>query len=73
MTIFPPGSTPSPIPRARDATDLMVRLLRDHDAYEANLFDENNAFLVAGIDLPLFLCAGRRTQSQAGPQAQAAF
>ena len=27
--------------------ELMVRLLRDHAAFEANLFEENNAFLVA--------------------------
>src|SRR5215467_4134679 len=31
--------------RAKDATELMVRLLRDKSAFEANLFDENNAFL----------------------------
>jgi len=30
-------------PRAKDATELMVRLLRDRSAYEANLFEENNA------------------------------
>ncbi|MGH9530618.1 MAG: hypothetical protein ACRD2S_11960 [Terriglobales bacterium] len=34
-------------PRAQQATDLMVRLLRERDAYEANRFDDNNAFLVA--------------------------
>lgn len=41
-------------PRSRDATDLMVRLLREHDAYEGNLFDENNAFLVASSIFPYF-------------------
>ena len=41
-------------PRAQDARDLMVRTLRDHSAYEANLFDENNAFLVAGSIFPYF-------------------
>ncbi len=41
-------------PRAQDATDLMVRLLRDRAAYEANRFDENNAFLVAGSIFPYF-------------------
>ena len=60
-------------PRAREATEVMVRLLRNHDAYEANQFEENNAFLVAGVDLSLFLCSGGRTQSQAGPATQAAF
>ncbi|MGA3349921.1 MAG: hypothetical protein ABSC33_12940, partial [Candidatus Sulfotelmatobacter sp.] len=33
-------------PRAAEATDLMVRLLRERSIYEANLFEENNAFLV---------------------------
>src|SRR5437660_11780336 len=41
-------------PRAKDATDLMVRLLRDRSAYEGNLFDENNAFLLAALNFPYF-------------------
>lgn len=41
-------------PRASAATELMVRLLRDRAAYEANLFDENNAFLVAASVFPYF-------------------
>lgn len=41
-------------PRARDATELMVRVLRDKAAYEAPLFDENNAFLVAASVFPYF-------------------
>ena len=41
-------------PRARDASDLMVRLLREHAAYEGNLFDENNAFLVSASVFPYF-------------------
>jgi hypothetical protein len=32
----------------------MVRLLRDRTAYEANRFDENNAFLVAASIFPYF-------------------
>ena len=39
--------------RAQQATELMVRLLRERDAYEANLFGENNAFLVAGSIFPI--------------------
>ncbi len=39
--------------RARDATELMVRLLRQRAAYEANLFGENN-FLVAASVFPYF-------------------
>jgi Winged helix DNA-binding domain len=41
-------------PRALAATELMVRLLRERAAYEANLFDENNAFLVAASAFPYF-------------------
>ena len=41
-------------PRAQDATELMVRLLRERAAYEANRFDENNAFLVAASIFPYF-------------------
>jgi hypothetical protein len=41
-------------PRALAATELMVRLLRERSAYEANVFDENNAFLVAASVFPYF-------------------
>jgi len=41
-------------PQARDATDLMIRLLRDKSAYEANLGDENNALLVSASIFPYF-------------------
>jgi Winged helix DNA-binding domain len=41
-------------PRASSATDLMVRLLRERSAYEANIFDENNAFLIAASAFPFF-------------------
>jgi hypothetical protein len=41
-------------PRAIDATSLMVRLLRERSAYEANIFDENNAFLIAASAFPFF-------------------
>lgn len=39
--------------RASEATELMVRLLRQRAAYEANLFGENN-FLVAASVFPYF-------------------
>src|SRR5882672_8738006 len=38
--------------RAHEAVELMVRLLRDRSAYEAPLFEENNALLVAGSIFP---------------------
>jgi len=41
-------------PRAQEARDLMVRLLRERTAYEANLFEENNAFLVSAAVFPYF-------------------
>ncbi|MCU1303316.1 MAG: hypothetical protein JWQ87_3600 [Candidatus Sulfotelmatobacter sp.] len=41
-------------PRALAATDLMVRLLRERSAYEANVFEDNNAFLVAASAFPYF-------------------
>lgn len=60
-------------PRAQEATDLMVRLLRRHSAYEANLFNENNAFLLAASVFPYFYAlVGERSPKQApkpGPRS----
>lgn len=57
-------------PRAAEATELMVRLLRERTAYEANLFEEdhtsNNAFLVAASAFPFFYAlVGERNPKQA--------
>ena len=41
-------------PRAKEATELMVRMLRDKSAFEAPLLDENNAFLLASSVFPYF-------------------
>ena len=44
----------------------MVRLLRDRAAFEANLFDENNAFLVSASAFPFFYAlVGERNPRQA--------
>jgi hypothetical protein len=52
-------------PRARDARELMIRLLRERVAYEANLFDENNAFLAAASVFPYFYALiGERNPKQ---------
>ena len=52
-------------PRAGEATEIMVRLLRNHGAYEANQFEENNAFLVAGSIFPYFYAlVGERNPKQ---------
>jgi hypothetical protein len=60
-------------PRARDATELMVRLLRDKSAYEANLGDENNALLLSVSAFPYFYAlVGERNPKQAprpGPRS----
>src|SRR5215831_5435116 len=41
-------------PRTRVAAELTVRLLRDKSAYEVNLFDENNALVLAASVFPYF-------------------
>ena len=60
--------------RAQEATELMVRLLRERDAYEANLFGENNPFLIAGSVFPYFYgLVGERNPRhapQAGPRSE---
>jgi len=53
-------------PRATEATELMVRLLRERTAFEANLFAENNGFLVAASVFPYFYALmGERNPKQA--------
>ena len=53
-------------PRAKDAIELMVRCLRERIAYEAPLFDENNAFLLAARVFPFFYAlVGERNPKQA--------
>lgn len=60
-------------PRAIEATELMVRALRDRTAYEAPLLDENNAFLLAASVFPYFYSlVGERNPKQApvsGPRS----
>ena len=54
----------------------MVRLLRERTAYEANLFDENNAFLLAASVFPYFYAlVGERNpkQSPRGGDAVSVF
>jgi hypothetical protein len=51
--------------RTQEATEVMVRLLRERAAYEANRFDENNAFLVAASIFPYFYAlVGERNPKQ---------
>jgi hypothetical protein len=55
-------------PRASDARDLMVRLLRDKTAYEANLFGEDNAFLQSASVFPYFYALVGERNPRQGPQ-----
>jgi len=53
-------------PRAAQATELMVRLLRERTAFEANLLEENNGLLVAASAFPYFYAlTGERNPRQA--------
>jgi 23S rRNA pseudouridine2605 synthase len=59
--------------RASEARELMVRLLRDKTAYEANLFGEDNAFVLSASVFPYFYAlVGERNPRQApqpGPRS----
>jgi Winged helix DNA-binding domain len=59
--------------RAKDATELMVRLLRERSAFEANVFGEHNTFLVSASVFPyLYTLIGERNPRQApkpGPRS----
>jgi len=53
-------------PRAQNAIEMMVRLLRERAAYEANLFGDDNSLLIAGSIFPFFyaLVGDRNPQKQ---------
>ena len=52
-------------PRTAEATEIMVRLLRERAAFEANSFDENNGLLVAASAFPYFYAlVGERNPKQ---------
>src|ERR1700685_2409026 len=56
-------------PRASEATELMVRLLRERSAYEANLFGENNAFLLSASVFPFFYALVGERNPKVAPRA----
>jgi hypothetical protein len=56
-------------PRAAEATELMVRLLRERTVFEANLFDENNGFLVAASVFPYFYALIGERNPKLAPKA----
>jgi hypothetical protein len=57
-------------PRAAEATELMVRLLRERSAFEANLFEENNGFLVAASVFPYFYALMGERNPKLAPKAR---
>lgn len=64
---LPPAKHAYADERAVQATELMVRMLRDRIAYEAALFSETN-FLVAASVFPYFYAlVGDRTPEKTGP------
>ncbi|MGA8764085.1 MAG: hypothetical protein WB562_14560 [Candidatus Sulfotelmatobacter sp.] len=56
-------------PRAAEATELMVRLLREQSVYEGNLFDENNTFLLAASVFPYFYALTGERNPKLSPRA----
>jgi len=58
-------------PRAAEATELMVRLLRERTAFEANLGEENNGFLVAASVFPYFYALMGERNPKLAPRAGA--
>ena len=56
-------------PRAAEATEMMVRLLRERSAFEANLFDESNGFLVAASVFPYFYALIGERNPKLAPKA----
>ena len=58
-------------PRAAEATELMVRLLRERAAFEANLFEDSNGFLVAASVFPYFYALMGERNPRLAPKAGA--
>ena len=56
-------------PRAAEATELMVRLLRERTVFEANLGEENNGFLVAASVFPYFYALIGERNPKLAPRA----
>jgi hypothetical protein len=56
-------------PRAAEATEMMVRLLRERATFEANLFGENNGFLVAASVFPYFYALMGERNPKLAPKA----
>lgn len=57
--------------RAHDASELMVRLLRDRAAFEAHLTDENNSLLIAASVFPYFYALVGERNPRQSPRAGA--
>lgn len=62
-------------PRAKEATELMVRLLRERSAYEASVFGDENNFLIAASVFPYFyaLVGDRSPKSMPKPGTRSEY
>ena len=62
-------------PHAKDATEMMVRLLREHSAYEASVFGEENNFLISASAFPYFygLVGDRNPRSMPKPGTRSEY
>ena len=70
---LPTGSTAFADPDATAAKELVVRLLREKSAYEANVFPENNFILSAAVFPYFYALVGDRNVKQApkaGPRSE---
>jgi|SRR5579871_69793 len=70
---LPTGTMAFAHPEARAAKDLMVRLLREKSAYEANVFPDNNFILSAAVFPYFYGLVGDRNARQipkAGPRSE---
>ena len=55
-------------PRTAEATQIMVRLLRERAAFEANSFDENNGLLITASAFPYFYALVGERNPKLGPR-----
>ena len=62
-------------PRAKDATEMMVRLLRERSAYEASVFGQENNFLISASAFPYFygLVGDRNPRSMPKPGTRSEY
>ena len=55
-------------PRTPEATEMMVRLLREKTAFEANIFEENNGLLISASIFPYFYALNGERNPKLAPK-----